>query len=214
MSEQVKVEDLEVFRLFRAALMKFAQAAGQAMSSADAEVTRAHTWLTIDQTTHWQGQFRRRQELVAAARQAVIQKKIYKDAAGKNYSAVEEEKALRRALAAVEEAQNKILAIRKALPKLENEAQLYRAGVAPLGGTVTGEIPKAVARLDRLAERLEAYIQLKAPSGMADPSGAGSSDSSFALAGEDAPVSMAQAEPEAPVEKTEQKEGKDVTIGE
>src|SRR5579862_1285714 len=115
MAEQAKVEDLEVFRLFRVALLKFAHAAAQSLASADQQISSTHSWLENEQPTLWKGQLRKRSEAVTAAREAVRQKKLYKDASGKTPSAVTEEKMLARCVAAVEEANNKIEAIRKAL---------------------------------------------------------------------------------------------------
>jgi len=234
MSEQVKVDDLEVFRRFRAAMLKFSQSASQALSSADGEITRMHGWLATEQTAYWQGQFKKRTEAVAAAREAVRAKKMFKDPSGKPYSSIEEEKALSRCLVAVEEAQRKLLAIRKAIPKLEDEAQLYRGGVTRLWGDTSDDIPKAVALLDRLATRLEEYIQMQAPVSAGDVGGSGV-ESSFArgtdtlppaAAGEapvtapdaeaaagSAPEVMPEASVETPFEPAPRKEGEDVADG-
>ena len=51
MPGQVRVEDFEVFRLFRGALLKFAQAAEQSLSSADAHIASVHSWLESEQMT-------------------------------------------------------------------------------------------------------------------------------------------------------------------
>ena len=165
MSEQVKVEDFEILALFRVALLKFGQAATQSLFNADSQIARTHSWLEGEQTSYWQSQLRKRAEAVTRARDAVRQKKLYKDSSGRIPTAVEEEKALAKCLAALEQAQGKIEAIRKALPKLEKAADLYRSGVARLSTVVSGDIPKAVALLDRLAATLEEYVQIEAPAG-------------------------------------------------
>lgn len=188
MSEQVKVEDLEVFRLFRAALLKFAQAAGESLSHADGEISRTHTWLENEQATYWQGQIRKRTEMVAAARDALRQKKLFKDSTGRTPNAIQEEKALAQCLAALEHAQAKFEAVRKWLPKLEKAAELYSGGVSRLQGTVTGDIPKAVALLDRLAETLEEYVQIEAPAGhLPDSVTTAPAEESLSRGGEAAP---------------------------
>jgi hypothetical protein len=164
MAGQVRVEDFEVFRLFRGALLKFAQAADQALASADSHIARTRFWLESEQASHWQGQLRARMEAVAAARDAVRQKKLYKDSTGRTPSAVEEEKTLARCVAAVEQAHAKIEAVRKWLPRLEKANDLYRGGVSRLGAAVSADVPKAVALLDRLVASLEEYVQIEAPS--------------------------------------------------
>jgi hypothetical protein len=164
MSGQARVEDLEVFTRLRVALLKFAQAADLALSNAESDISRAHSWLETEQATYWTGQLRKRTEAVTRAREAVRQKKLFKDATGRTPSAIEEEKALARAVAAVEQAEWKIQAIKKALPRLEKEADLYRGGVAPLSRNLAGEIPRAVALLDRLSASLQEYLALESPS--------------------------------------------------
>ncbi|HVX86710.1 MAG TPA: hypothetical protein VH253_18150 [Phycisphaerae bacterium] len=164
MAGQVNVEDFEVFRQFRAALLKFAQVVDKALAHADGEIGRMRSWLETEQGTFWQGQLRKRREMVTQARDAVRQKKLYLDSTGRRPSAVEEEKVLAKCLRAVEEAEFKIEAVKKALPRLEKEAGIYRGGVSRLMGDMTVEIPRAVTLLDRLAGSLEAYVQIAAPS--------------------------------------------------
>lgn len=163
MSTQVKVEDLEVFRHFRAALLKFAQSAQLALSNADSHIGRTHSWLENEQASFWQGQLRKRAEALTRARDAVRNKKLFKDATGRTPSAQQEEKVLAQCVAAVEEAERKIAAIRKWLPRLEKEADIFRGGISRLNRSLTGDIPNALALLDRLALSLEQYLQIEAP---------------------------------------------------
>src|SRR4051794_2107694 len=128
MSEQAKVEDLGAFGQFRVALLKFAQAAGASLINAESDISRTRTWLEGEQRSHWETQLRKRMEAVTRARDAVRQKKLYKDAGGRVPSAVEEEKALAKCVAVMEEAQHKLEAIRRWVPRLEREAGNYRSG--------------------------------------------------------------------------------------
>jgi hypothetical protein len=168
MSNQVRVQDLDVFRQFRVALLKFAQAADQALTGADAHVARTRLWLENEQTRYWQLQLRKRTEAVVAAKDAVRQKKLYRDSTGRTPSAVEEEKILARCVAAVAEAEQKSAAVRKAIPVLEKASGLYRSGVARLATDISSEVPNAVALLDRLAASLDEYAEIGlAPAGEA-----------------------------------------------
>ncbi len=163
MSEQVRVEDSEVFNVLRVALLKFGQAADSALCNAENQISRTYFWLDGEQTTYWQNQYRSRTEAVTKAREAVRQKKLFKDAAGRTPGAIEEEKALRKCLAALEEAQQKLDAIKKWKPRLEKEADLYRGGVSRLRKILDDDIPRAVALLERLAMSVEQYVQIEAP---------------------------------------------------
>ena len=162
MSEQARVEDIESFRVFRVALHQFALIAEQSLTSVQAHVDRTRSWLETEQRLHWDSQLRRRSEAVVQARDAVRQKRLYKDASGRTPSAIEEEKVLRRCLASVEEAEAKILAVKRSIPRLDKESELYRGGVAPLSRAICDDIPRAIALLDRLADSLEEYVRLEA----------------------------------------------------
>ncbi|MGN6370814.1 MAG: hypothetical protein ACTHN5_21380 [Phycisphaerae bacterium] len=161
MSEQVKVKDLEVFARFRAAMIKFAQHAGDAISSADSEVAGTVNWLETEQRTFWEGQLRKRSEAVAKAREDLRQKKLYKDSSGRTPSAVDQEKALAKATAAVAHAEERLLNVRRWLPRLEKAAGLYRSGVAALSKTIADDIPRSLSLLDRLAESLHQYLEIE-----------------------------------------------------
>lgn len=161
MAGQAKVDDLEVFRQFRAALLKFAHASSEVMGNADSQISRTQSWLENEQTTFWQAQIRKRTEAVAQAKDAVRQKKLYKDSSGRIPNAIEEEKNLARCQAALLHAQQKYELVRKWIPKLEKENELYRGGIARLNATVTGDIPRALGLLDRLAGALEEYLQIE-----------------------------------------------------
>ncbi len=163
MSEQAQVEDSEVFNALRAALLKFAQAADSALGNADTQISRTLAWLEVEQNTFWQHQCRARAEAVTKAKEAVRQKKLFKDASGRTPGAVEEEKALAKCLVALENAQKKLEATRKWKPRLEKEADLFRGGVARLRRCVGDDIPRAVALLERLALSVEQYVQIEAP---------------------------------------------------
>ena len=126
MSEQVRVEDIHAFTLFRTALIKFAQASSNALASAESEISRTKSWLENEQTTYWQSQLRKRTEELTKARDALRQKKLYKDSSGRVPSAVDEEKAMSRAAAAVEYVNEKINAVKRWRPRLEKESGLCR----------------------------------------------------------------------------------------
>lgn len=220
MAGEVKVEDFEAFRQFRAALLKFAQATDLSLSGADSDIQSLRSWLEVEQTTFWVAQRRKRAELVQQAKDAVRQKKLYKDASGRTPGAVEEEKILAKCMAALEESERKLEAIKKWMPRFARAADLYKGGVARLHGTVGGDIPRAVALLDRLAESLEQYVQIEAPSmdlaGSVDGAGASTpagGEMSRGTGVPEMPVAAPANEPAATEEKEKKQEGGDVAHG-
>jgi hypothetical protein len=165
MSGYARVESVDALRLFRQALIRFAESANVALSDAEGEMTRVLVWLETEQDTYWQSQIRKRHEDVERARDAVRQKKLYKSPTGSTQSAVEEEKVLKIAQRRLEEAEQKLRAVRRYGPRLQKEIQNYKGGVQRLVGDVMTDIPLAVARLDKMIATLEMYAALSISGG-------------------------------------------------
>jgi hypothetical protein len=146
--------------MFRRALIKFAEAATVAMGDAESEMQRRLNWLENEQDSHWQGQIRKRQEEVSKCRDAVRQKKLFKDFAGRTPSADQEEKALRIALARLEEAERKLAAVRKYAKKLPREIEVYKGTVQRFATTIQTDLPTAAGKLDAMIRKLEEYAAL------------------------------------------------------
>jgi hypothetical protein len=165
-----RVESTDALRIFRAALVKFAEAADLALGDAESELHRTLMWLETEQDTFWQHQVRKWTEQVAIAKDRVRQKKLFKDSTGRMLSAIDEEKALAIAVRRLEEAQEKLTNTRRWARKLPKELHNYKGGVQRLATTVAVAIPAAVARLDKLGGLLEAYVSLAAGTPRADAS--------------------------------------------
>ncbi len=129
MSNPARVESIEALKMFRRAVIKFVEAANVALGDAESEMQRRLNWLENEQDSYWQGQIRKRQEDVSKARDGVRQKKIFKDFAGRTPSADQEEKALRIALARLEDAERKLAAVRRYAKKLPREIEVYKGTV-------------------------------------------------------------------------------------
>src|SRR5688572_27632232 len=82
MGERAAVESVEALRHFRAALWKFAETANSALADAEGEISRTMSWLEREQPTYWEGQIRKRHELVERCKDAVRMKKLYKGPTG------------------------------------------------------------------------------------------------------------------------------------
>jgi hypothetical protein len=163
MANAARVESLDALRAFRIAMCKFQEAANLALADAEGEVQRALVWLETEQQSYWQGQIRKRTELVVRAKEAVRMKKAFKNSVGSRDSAVDEEKALAQAMRRLEEAEHKLVATRNWSKKLAREISLYTGAVQRFATTVQSDIPLAVTQLDRMVAALEAYLALSAP---------------------------------------------------
>lgn len=158
MTGQARINDIDAIRAFRAHVIKFMESANAALSDADSEILRKINWLEGDQDSYWVQQVRKWTEEVARARDAVRQKRIFKDALGRQQSTVDEEKKLKICQARLEECETKLANTRKHARALMREHLLYRGTVQSLSTHLSADMPNAVAMLDSVTTRLQQYI--------------------------------------------------------
>jgi hypothetical protein len=156
-----RVESIDAIRQFRVALIKFAESGNVALTSADSDIDRTLSWLEREQTVYWANQVRKRHEMVQRCEDAVRQKRIFKGFDGREQSAVDELKALSNARRMREEAEQKVIAVKKAIQVLQKEAQMYRGRVQNLATTLQQDIPNAVRMLDAMAMQLDNYVSIQ-----------------------------------------------------
>ena len=194
MSNTARVDSIDTLKVFRVALIKFGEEAAAALGSAEAEMQRMVGWLERDQVSFWQMQLRKRQEGLSRAQEALRMKKLFPDASGRFPTPVEEEKAVRKWKAMVEEAEQKLAACKKYARILQKAIMDYKGGVQRLTTWVEAEVPNAVTRIDRMVGTLEAYVSLSAASAYSPVRGA-----SLAAFGPSTPAgNMARAPDSAP----------------
>ncbi|HPF39303.1 MAG TPA: hypothetical protein P5081_01065 [Phycisphaerae bacterium] len=163
MARSARVQSTEAIRRFRAKLIEFADNAKAALGDTDAELLRAGSWLRQDREPYWKSEHRKRSEAFQRAKSALNQKRLYKSATGDRQSTVEEEKAFAIARRRLEEAEQKIDAIRAWTRKLEDERFLYKAQAQRMARAAEMDVPRAIALLDRVLDSLDAYFHERAP---------------------------------------------------
>jgi len=197
MAGPAKVENVEQLKVLRRSLFKFAEAAGVALVDAESEMNRLLMWVQLEQQTYWQGQIRKRTDLVGRCEEAVRMKKLFVDSAGRRSSAIDEQKALDKAKKALEEAQTKFINCKKWSRKLDKEMQSYKGTVQRFATTVQGALPVAAAKLEAGILKLEEYLALGTPGERASTTADSSQVTTDAVLGE-ALSSMARAEAAEP----------------
>ncbi len=161
MAEGARVNSVESLMVFRAALIKFAEAGNVALSSSDSDIVRAQGWLERDQLAYWEGQVRSRHLKVMECEDAVRQKRLFKNIDGTAKSAVDEMKALQRAKQAEEEAIRKIAIVKRAIQTLRKETMMYQSRVQRLMTALQADVPRAVHTLDNMIGHIENYLSLQ-----------------------------------------------------
>jgi hypothetical protein len=149
----------EVIRRFRARFIEFDADCRRALEGSRSEVSRIEEWLRREQTAYWKAQLRKREEAVEKAKRD-YSSALHNDGGfqGKK-SAVDEKKALNKALQLKAEAEAKLAAIKRWLMTIEKEvADVYGAclSMASLLDAVT---PRAITRLDAMLDSLDDYMR-------------------------------------------------------
>ena len=163
MSGQAHVESAEALTGFRVALCKAADRVKTALEEAEAEIQRMGLWLTQEKRAYWKQEARVRGELHLRAKTELLRKQADTTPLGGRQSVVEERKALAAAARRLDEARQKIAAVRRWTLAFEKESTSYRGAARGLRLVVESDVPVALAKLDSMAAAVEAYAVTRAP---------------------------------------------------
>jgi hypothetical protein len=168
MSTQATVRSVESLKDLRSALALFAEDTQAALGAVDMELRRVTHWLQYDRPIYWQNRLKRLREEVATARAEVFRRKLAKTA---DYTPAfsEQKELLKRAEAALRDAEARAAMVKKWGPALQQAVLEYHASSRRISDIAGGDVPRALGALTRMVDALEAYLSLAPPSG----SGAG-----------------------------------------
>lgn len=170
MSNQADVRSIQALKDFRVALALFAEDVLAALGGVGMEARRSLQWVQHDRRDYWQEQVKRRREQVAQAQSEVFRRKLAKTA--DNTPAMSEQKELlRKAEAALKDAEYRVTLVKKWEPALQQAVLEYQATTRRISNLAGGDVPRAMAVLERMIIALEAYLNLTSPSGPTPPVG-------------------------------------------
>ena len=168
MNGAADVRSIPMLREFRAALATFGNEAKEAAAVNDMTARRGIEWFQNDLLKFWQSEIRKREEAVTNAR-AEYERCRMQSFGDRPPDCTDQKVALKKAQMRLEEAQEKLKAQKKWSRILDEELQDYQGQSQQLSDMLSGEIPKAMADLDRMLTALEAYLNVSAPMGGAGP---------------------------------------------
>jgi hypothetical protein len=157
MSAPANVHSIDALKEFRAALIEFSEDTRLGLSEALNDVQRTVWWVTHDQPAHWQRELRKRTNRLNECKTDLARVQM------QNVSTVLEKKKLLAAQQAVDEAEDKLRRAKHWSTALERELMMFKGQCNALAGTIDGELPSVVARMDRMIEALFKYVALQAP---------------------------------------------------
>jgi hypothetical protein len=135
------------------------------LQEVSADVVRTRLWLQNDQRVHWEGQVRRRQKELEAAKGAVFSSKL---SIMREVSAAEA-MTLQRAKRALDEAEAKLKLVKRWDREFENRTQPLIKRMEKLQASLSIDLPNAVAYLTQAVDSLDAYSGVAASSGNSTP---------------------------------------------
>jgi len=162
MSESARVTSIQAVKEWREAVCVFKDEAGEALISVDMEIRRTEDWVQ-NQANYWQNEVRRREDLVVVARNDLVRRKMQVTPAGREPDSTEQQRALRRAQAMLEQAEKMVVRCREWAIKLRQAVEEYQGFGRHLAGILEGDLPRAVNLLERKIDALDAYLATKAP---------------------------------------------------
>jgi hypothetical protein len=169
MNGAASVHSIPMLREFRAALATFGTEAKEASAVNDMTVRRGIDWFQNDLLKFWQSEIRKREEALTNAK-AEYERCRMQSFGDRPPDCTDQKVAMRKAQVRLEEAQEKVKAVKKWSRILDEEMQDYMGQSQQLTDMLSGEIPKAMADLDRMLNALEAYLGVAAPMAGSDVS--------------------------------------------
>ena len=162
MSSQASVRSIKALKDFRVVLSLYGDDTLGALGGIEAEVRRTIHWLHNDRPYYWQDQIKRRREAVASAKAELFRRKLQKTADNSPAMSEQKEK-LRRADLALQDAERRLIMVRKWQPMFQQAVLEYKASVRRIRDLAAGDVPRAVNVLSRIIDALEAYVRESPP---------------------------------------------------
>jgi hypothetical protein len=154
------VRSIDALREWHAALATYSAGLADALAGVDMEIRRAHDWLG-EQLSRWQNAVRECEEEVVQAK-AELSARKFPGWDGREPDTTVQEKAVRKAKAKKEHAEDQVALVRSwmaRLPKLVDEA--YTGPSRRLGNMLEADLPKALAALVRQVGALDSYAGVR-----------------------------------------------------
>jgi len=153
MTGQAQITSVEAIESFRAKLIVFLGQARPVLEEIGNEVVQTRLWLQNEQRTFWEQQLRMRGRRLEEAKQELFNAKLsqFHESTALHLMAVQ------RTQRAVQEAEAKLIVLKKWDRELDNRVAPLMKPVETLHGFVVTDMARAVAYLDRTLRALEAY---------------------------------------------------------
>jgi hypothetical protein len=162
MADRAQVTSVEAIEAFRSALIVYLSKARPALEEIANEVVRARQWLQNDQRRLWESEMKARTKKLERARAELFSVSMSK----LQTVSSAQQLLVHRAEEAFDEAQKKIVLLKKWDRELDNRSEPLVKLVDQFQSFVTSEMPRAIAYLNQVIQSLEAYADVKMGGGV------------------------------------------------
>lgn len=155
MPDQARVSSVEAIEEFRSHLIVYINQAHARLDEVGDEVRRTRVWLQTEQRMHWEGEIRRRKRVLDQAEADLMNSRL----SSMKDSNTLQMLAVNRARAALQEAEAKLLAVKRWFRVYESQVSPLLKKLESLRGVLDREMPKGLAYLLQIEKALEAYME-------------------------------------------------------
>jgi hypothetical protein len=170
MSPAARITAIDAVQVMAAALHTFGDNSRSGFDDLQLEIRRALQWINHEQKEYWAREVRRSWDRVSEAKLALTQARTYRRVADHEPSCIDEKKALDAANRRLRVAQEKVEAVRRYAYSIDRAVDDFRKSSAQFSSWLEGDLPKALAALDRMTESLQSYVAFGAPAAPAPQS--------------------------------------------
>jgi hypothetical protein len=190
MGDSARITSVQPLRDMKAALGEFIDAVNVAFANVDAEVGRVTQWLQHERPGYYKHAVRRATDAVTKAKSELSRKQYMR--APEPVSVVEEKKQVEKLKRRLEELERKQDMVRQWGPRFEREAMMYKSSCRALSELVSATLPKAIQRLEKMAQAIEDYVRLQPADASLTPADIAAIERSITDAGETALASTVE----------------------
>src|ERR1043166_2987923 len=165
MPQRAQVTAIEALEEFRASLIVYLSKARPTLEEVSADVLRTRLWLENEQRTHWDNQVRGRHKELKQAQAELFSARI----SNLRKESAAEVMAVHRARRSLDEANTKLLVLKRWLREFDAAAQPLLKQMEKLHTVLANDMVKATAYRAQAVNTLDAYAGMTAPSLAAAP---------------------------------------------
>ena len=204
MSGQADVRSIDTLAFVKSALAAYAHESGQALAEVEIEGRRSVEWICVDRAEFWKAEVRRSADMVNQAMKDLEHCRTFKKVGDNQPSCIEEKKNLEKARARLALAEQKVEAVRRWSPVVQQQFRETGVRLVHFREIIDVQIPKAIARIERMLKSLDAYRNVSGP---ASRSGGGGDANAASVTRAEAPEDGTDATPKPAAPDVESKGG-------